>query len=326
MSWNKQANFWRQALSNLNTWKRGDQRAVHKPLLTLMLIARAATGGDRHVRFATITEELTRLLEDFGPHRTSYHPEFPFWHLQTDGFWIVEKKLELPLTQRGLSPTKRTLLKHDVVGAVPADLWEAFRNSPALRNELVQQLLDAFWPSTLHDAIKQAIGLPYETGRTVGIVRRGTRTPRFREEVLRAYERRCAICGYDGRLADLPLGIEAVHIKWYAWHGPDQVENGMALCSFHHVALDAGALGFSEDLRILVSCDINGQTMVEELLYRFAGQPLRPPQVTYPPPARTYVTWHRKEVFRAPARTGEYPRWQDTLQKAAEGNELYTDN
>jgi len=66
--------------------------------------------------------------------------------------------------------------------------------------------------------------------------------------------------------------------------------------------------------------------MVEELLYRFAGQPLRPPQVTYPPPARTYVTWHRKEVFRAPARTGEYPCWQDTLQKAAEGNELYTDN
>ena len=88
----------------------------------------------------------------------------------------------------------------------------------------------------------------------------------------------------------------------------------------------AGALGFSEDLRILVSCDINGQTMVEELLYRFAGQPLRPPQVTYPPPAHTYVTWHRKEVFRAPARTGEYSRWQDTLQKAAEGNELYTDN
>src|SRR2546426_4649353 len=324
MSWNKQANFWRQALSNLNTWKRGDQRAVHKPLLTLMLIARAATGGDRHVRFATITEELTRLLEDFGPHRTSYHPEFPFWHLQTDGFWIVEKKLELPLTQRGLSPTKRTLLKHDVVGAVPADLWEAFRNSPALRNELVQQLLDAFWPSTLHDAIKQAIGLPYETGRTVGIVRRGTRTPRFREEVLRAYERRCAICGYDGRLADLPLGIEAAHIKWYAWHGPDQVENGIALCSFHHVALDAGALGFNDELHILVSCDVSGQTMLEEFIHRFAGQRLRLPQPSYPPPARPYIAWHRKEVFRAPARTDSEAYWPGALHRAAEGQELYT--
>jgi predicted restriction endonuclease len=200
MSWKKQENFWRQALSNLNTWKRGDQRAVHKPLLTLMLIARAATDGDRHIRFAAITEELTRLLKEFGPHRTSYHPEFPFWHLQTDGFWVVEQRVELSPKQSGLSPTN------------------------------------------------------------------------------------------------------------------------------HHVALDAGALGFNDDLRILVSCDVNGQTMVEALLYRFAGQRLRLPQASYAPPARDYVTWHRKEVFHAPAHTGEYPCLQDTLQKAAEGNELYTDN
>jgi len=291
-----------------------------------MLIARAGTGGDRRVRFAAITEELMKLLQEFGPHRTSYHPEFPFWHLQTDGFWVVEQRAELAFQRSGLSPTKRTLLKHNAVGAVPPDLWEALRNSLTLRQELAQQLLDAFWPSTLHDAIKQAIGLPYETGRTIGIVRRGIRDPRFREEVLRAYERRCAICGYDGRLADLPLGIEAAHIKWYAWHGPDQVENGVALCSFHHVALDAGALGFNDDLRILVSCDVNGQTMVEELLYRFVGRRLRLPQASFPPPARNYVAWHRKEVFRAPARTGVYVHWQDTIQKAAEGNELDSDN
>src|SRR5262249_442792 len=153
MPWEKQESFWRQALSNLNTWKRGDQRAVHKPLLTLMLIARASTGGDRRVRFAAITEELTKLLKEFGPHRTSYHTEFPFWHLQTDGFWVVEKKSELSFQQRGLSPTKRTLLTHDAVGTVPLDLWEALRNSPTLQQELAQQLLDAFWPSTLHDAI-----------------------------------------------------------------------------------------------------------------------------------------------------------------------------
>jgi hypothetical protein len=95
---------------------------------------------------------------------------------------------------------------------------------------------------------------------------------------------------------------------------------------FTMVALDAGALGFDDNLRILVSCDVNGQTMVEELLYRFAGRRLRPPQASHPLPTRNYVAWHRKEVFRAPARTGEYPRWQDALQEAAEGNELYTDN
>jgi putative restriction endonuclease len=122
----------------------------------------------------------------------------------------------------------------------------------------------------------------------------------------------------------MPLGLEAVHIKWYAWHGPDQVDNGVALCAFHHVALDTGAVGFSDELRILVSCDVSGQTMVDELLYRFEGRQLRPPQSSYPPPAHDYVAWHRKEVFRAPARTGRYPLMQVGRDKAAEEKERYT--
>ena len=34
---------------------------------------------------------------------------------------------------------------------------------------------------------------------------------------------------------------------------PDEVSNGLLLCSFHHVALDRGALGLSPEHRILVS-------------------------------------------------------------------------
>ncbi len=324
MAWEEQEQFWRQALSILNTWKRGDQRAVHKPLLTLMLIAKAASNGSRRIHFVTIAEELTKLLKEFGPRRRIYHPEFPFWYLQTDGFWEVENRSNLALKKSGQSPTKQTLLAQDAVGAVPQHLWEALQHSAALRAELTQQLLDEFWPPTMHDAIRQAIGLPGVFTHTVGVVLRGIRTPRFREEVLRAYERRCAICGYDGRLGDTPLGLEAAHIKWYAWHGPDQVDNGLALCAFHHIALDAGALGLSDDLHILVSCDVNGQTMLEEFIHRFAGQRLRPPQSSYPPPAHSYITWHRKEVFRAPARTDREVHLPGVLHRAAEGQELYT--
>ena len=88
---------WRQALSQLNTWKRRDQRAVHKPLLTLMLIARAASDASRRIHFAEIADELTRLLKEFGPPRKSYSPEYPFWHLQSDGFWTIENRAVFPL-------------------------------------------------------------------------------------------------------------------------------------------------------------------------------------------------------------------------------------
>ena len=289
-----------------------------------MLIARAASNGSRRMHFVTIVEKLTNLLKEFGPRRLTYHPEFPFWYLQTDGFWEVENKSTLALKKSGQSPTRQTLLAQDAVGAVPQHLWEALQHSAVLRAELTQQLLNEFWPPTRHDAIRQAIGLPEVVTHTVGAVLRGIRTPRFREEVLCAYERRCAICGYDGRLGDTPLGLEAAHIKWYAWHGPDQVDNGIALCAFHHIALDAGALGLSDDLHILISCDVNGQTMLDEFIHRFAGQRLRLPQSSYPPPARPYIAWHRKEVFRAPARTGREAHLPEMLHRAAEGQELYT--
>jgi putative restriction endonuclease len=324
MAWEEQEQLWRQALSKLNTWKRGDQRAVHKPLLTLMLIAKAASNGSRRIHFATIAEELTKLLKEFGPRRLTYHPEFPFWYLQTDGFWEVENRSNLALKKSGQSPTKQALLAQDAVGAVPQHLWDALQYGAALRAELTQQLLNEFWPRTMHDAIRQAIGLTGVVTHTVGAVLRGIRTPRFRDEVLRAYERRCAICGYDGRLGDTPLGLEAAHIKWYAWRGPDQVDNGIALCAFHHIALDAGALGLSDDLHILVSCDVNGQTMLDEFIHRFAGQLLRLPQPSYPPPARPYIAWHRKEVFRAPARTDREAHLPGMLHRVAEGQELYT--
>jgi putative restriction endonuclease len=323
MGHEEQERRWRQALSQLNTWKRGDQRAVHKPLLTLMLIARAASNMPRRIHFADIADALTRLLKEFGPSRTQQHPEFPFWHLQTDGFWAIEHRRNFSLKPRGRSPARRILIENDAVGAVPEDLWETLRRRPSLCKELTQQLLDEFWPPTLHTAIRQAIGLPQPTDDVIATIRRATRLPHFREEILRAYQRRCAVCGYDGRLADVPLGLEAAHVKWHAYQGPDQVDNGVALCSFHHIALDAGALGLSDDLRILVSCDVNGQTMIEEFLYCFEGRQLLLPQSSYPPPARDYVAWHRKEVFHAPARTDAYTHRQ-AMPKAAEGQARYT--
>jgi putative restriction endonuclease len=161
-------------VSNLNTWKRGDQWAVHKPLLALMLIARAASHESRRMPFATIVDDLTTLLKAFGPRRLSDHPELPFWHLQSDGFWEVEDRANFPLKKGGHSPTRHALLAQEAVGAVPQPLWNTLQHSDNLRAELTQQLLDAFWPSSMHEAIRRAIGrtprplTPLDLGSTEG--------------------------------------------------------------------------------------------------------------------------------------------------------------
>jgi putative restriction endonuclease len=116
------------------------------------------------------------------------------------------------------------------------------------------------------------------------------------------YEHRCAVCGYDGQLENTDLGIEAAHIKWHAAGGTDTEDNGLALCSFHHKALDRGAIGLDDDRRVLVSQHVRGSHGVGEWLLRFVGEPIRSPQAGEPPPAVGNMGWHRREVFRAPPR------------------------
>jgi putative restriction endonuclease len=50
----------------------------------------------------------------------------------------------------------------------------------------------------------------------------------WRRCVLRAWDRQCAFCGYDGQLAAASVGIDAAHVRWFAFGGPDALDNGRA--------------------------------------------------------------------------------------------------
>ena len=56
----------------------------------------------------------------------------------------------------------------------------------------------------------------------------------IRAKVLLAYQYRCAVCGHDLRMGQQSIGLEAAHIKWFQANGPDEVPNGIAMCSLHH--------------------------------------------------------------------------------------------
>src|SRR3954468_20026741 len=79
---------------SLNTWKQGDVRAPHKPLLVLYALARWQQ-GKAEVSFLEAEPELALLLREFGPPRKSDHPEQPFWRLQRDGVWSVQAPADL---------------------------------------------------------------------------------------------------------------------------------------------------------------------------------------------------------------------------------------
>jgi putative restriction endonuclease len=71
---------------------------------------------------------------------------------------------------------------------------------------------------------------------------------RFRRNVLAAYGHECAMCALQLRL------VEAAHIVPVGHpSGTDETCNGVALCSLHHSAYDAGLIAFDENYNVLIS-------------------------------------------------------------------------
>jgi len=289
------------AMAGVRVWARGGQRAPHKPLLLLWMLARIQNGLPGRARFTEIHDPLRQALEDFGPPRKSHHPEFPFWHLRSDGLWVIDRGEELERATAGSrrrnNPPKSLLLDLDPEAGFPPALERRLRSDPQLVNRIAHRLLDDHFPPSLHEDILDSIGMPW-IQHTAG--RR--RDPEFRHTILRIYEHRCAVCGWDGRLGSRDLALEAAHVRWHTAGGPDTEDNGLALCSLHHRAFDLGALGLAEDLTLTISQHLHGSRNVEEWLHRFAGRPMRRPQPGCPVPAPEHIRWHQREVFRGPPR------------------------
>ena len=249
-------------IRELNVWRAKGRRAPHKPLLLLLTLGRLQRGEPRLVRFEEVEGPLSNLLRLFGPPNKGHRAEYPFGRLRRDGVWEIPNDIGLPQTRSG-DLHKRPLLQQRVEGGLPESVHRMLLADPELVTSAAQLLLQGHFPESLHDDIRAAVGLRFDW-----VVRDApvARDPNFRSAVLRAYERRCAVCNYDIRLGDELLGLEAAHIKWHAAGGPDDVSNGLALCGFHHKALDRGAWGLEPADRGLSTVLTDAATLISRLL------------------------------------------------------------
>jgi putative restriction endonuclease len=150
---------WIELVSRLRLGRSGTAEAVHKPLFTLMLLARACRGVSNKVHFKEIDPVLRRAIEEFGPAHRSYSTEYAFWHLQNDGFWVVDDQDVLPRRKGKDRPTRTGLLKYDAKGHVPPDLWEGLTSDPELTWQLTMLILERHWSKTEHAAILNYFGI-----------------------------------------------------------------------------------------------------------------------------------------------------------------------
>ena len=283
-----------QKFETLRQWGSKGERAPHKPLLVLYAIGKLLRGEDRLISYIDdIEENLKNLLREFGPRRNNYYPHFPFWRLQNDGIWEVTDKEKIGLTD-SKDAYVTDLRKYSVSGGFNETISEQLQNDSDLTVEIIHSLLDAHFPASFHEDILQAVDiqLPLQAFDTK------TRPSNFRINILRAYEYRCAICGFDVKLGDSPVALEASHIKWQKAGGPDEAVNGLALCSLHHKLFDRGAFTLSKQRQILVSDDAHGTKGFQEWLMDFHGEKINFPQRRSYYPDMEFIDWHVREVFQ----------------------------
>ena len=295
----------------MRQWSQGGQRAPHKPLLLLLALGRLSQGKPRLASYRDeLAKPLARLLKRFGPPRKAVHPEQPFGRLRKDGLWVVPDAENLPTTASG-DVLVSALGERNARGGFPESLHRQLQGDREIVESAASRLLADNFPESLHLSIRDAVGLRsamvLEPAPAVVAPEERRRDPNFRHAVLTAYERRCAICDFDVRLDEDLLALDAAHIKWHAFEGPDEVPNGLALCTLHHRALDRGAIGLkpsgSERFTLLVSQELSGTSEAFRQLVDARGRPVRAPQERSQLPNPAYVAWHRREVFRGEPRS-----------------------
>ena len=285
-----------QKFEDIKLWKRGGKRAYHKPLLVLYAIGRFLLNKNRLIPYTEVDKDLGKLLQEFGSRQTKQGTHYSFWRLQKDSVWEVTNADQITPNSSG-DARKGDLLAHNVSGGFHETIAAQFQSDSTLVFEVIQNLLAKHFPPSIHSEILQAVDieLPPQISET------GKRISDFRKNILKAYEYKCAVCGFDVKLGTSPIALEASHIKWKSHGGPNEEANGLALCILHHKLFDLGAFTLSKQLQILVSDDAHGTKGFKEWLMDFHGQTINLPQRPSYYPADEFINWHVRDVF-----TGDY--------------------
>ncbi|MET8011183.1 phosphorothioated DNA-binding restriction endonuclease [Streptomyces sp. NPDC005271] len=294
------------ALAGLRRAQIGNRRAPHKPLLVLWLLGRFAASGTTAVTYDEAEEPVSRLINDFGPIVTSRsrareRAAMPFVHLER-GLWDLRGRDGSDVGRD--TPERGSLLRARGAHGRLRPEAETLLAAPGTLAAAVRLLLEQHFTPALETPICEAVGLDLAAMDEPDLIPAGRKRRRrrtgFAEEVLQAYAYVCAFCGFDGALGRHPVGLEAAHVRWHSQDGPDEVHNGLALCSLHHTLFDLGVLGLLPGLRIQVSPLYVTRSAAGKAVYALHGEPVATPRPGQPVVDAAFVLWHGRQVFKRP--------------------------
>jgi putative restriction endonuclease len=282
---------------NLNIYN--GRPALKKPLLLLLIISKFEEGiiNENKITFKSLEKELTRLIEQYGGRHSKGGARAyqPFQYMNSSKFWNLHLPPQVIMTHSHDLPI--SVMRHeDTFVSLDEELYRMLKTSRQVRFIISNFILEKWWPHTIQEELQIFLNLP--SGIYIkNEVEKKKRLKDFSTLVLANFRNKCAFCGFSSTFNQIPFGLDGAHIKWFSQNGPNTIENGLALCKFHHWAFDRGVLSVSPNkLEILVSSKFVGQESQSiYLIEKLKGKEIFPFREVSP--AKNYLEWHNDSIF-----------------------------
>lgn len=232
--------------------------APHKPFLLLSIMDLSATGQI----VSPLIEPSFDLMERFArywslvmPPGTKCNMAYPFYHMQSDGFWRLipkpgrENELGEKITS-SMSRVQDTVLGGELDPQLFQQILEQKRReelrvtllnryfAPNVRQLLLREAMDNQEAYECSQRLLQAAeeAIPYgQTDKPQQVRDQG-----FRKAIMDLYSHRCALCGIRMITPEGHTIVKAAHIRPWSETRDDRPANGLALCKLCHWSFDRG--------------------------------------------------------------------------------------
>ncbi|MEC6909201.1 hypothetical protein VXS04_16150 [Photobacterium piscicola] len=138
-------------INAISQWRRGGERAPHKPLMLLYVLSEYKMGHERLFHYAQeVDEPVKALLMQYGPVRSSYNPHYPFWRLanEAESFWEIENGDKCQLSSSG-DPRKTDLISYDVRAGFDINSYQTLFLNSRLIDDIASKLIQDNFPEIL---------------------------------------------------------------------------------------------------------------------------------------------------------------------------------
>ena len=301
--------YYCQLFANLNvssTRQRGN--AHYKPILLLSVIDLITQGIILDNRIL-VSDELIDTFNKYwnvlasDAYKGGLH--YPFFHLQTEGFWHLVFKP----TFNGLQPKTTNKLKEAVEYAfLDSQLFDLLED-PVARQELIDTLV-AVWFSANKKELEDILQVNrdfqdsplFDLGNTdkepKTVLRKSViRNAFFRKAIVHIYDYRCAFCRLKVTRAINQNIVDGAHIKPFSEFYESKIDNGLALCKNHHWAFDRGWFSVDEAYRIIVASDLKEESPNAKPMKDFHQEMILLPNAEIYYPSLEALQWHRTNKF-----------------------------